>query len=217
VAAVLLVVLTGLLGLGAGAVLTRLAGGFPWAERRFGPPAVPTPVGELVTGLLCAYVALCLGPAWDLPAFLVLVGAGVLLALVDLRHRLLPNRVLLWSGAAAAVLLTLAAAVEGEWSRLGRAALGAVVLFAVFLVLALLSPGQLAMGDVKLAALLGGYLGWLGWDAVLLGGAAGFVLQALLALGMLAARRVGLRGELPFGPAMIAGALVAVGWISLAG
>ena len=68
------------------------------------------------------------------------------------------------------------------------------------------------MGDVKLAALLGLYLGWLGWDVVLLGAAAGFVVQAVLALVLLAARRIRLEGELPFGPAMLLGAALAIGW-----
>ena len=44
------------------------------------------------------------------------------------------------------------------------------------------------------------------------GGAAGFVVQAAAALVLLATRRIGLRGELPFGPAMLLGALLAIGW-----
>ena len=88
----------------------------------------------------------------------------------------------------------------------------AVGLFVLFLVLALISPSALGMGDVKLAGLVGLPLGWLGWDAVLLGTAAGFVVQAVLSLVLLAARRIDLRGELPFGPAMLLGAAVAVGW-----
>jgi len=68
------------------------------------------------------------------------------------------------------------------------------------------SPGALGMGDVKLAALLGLYLGWLGWSTVLTGAVAGFVVQAALALVLLAARRVGRRDALPFGPAMLVGA-----------
>jgi leader peptidase (prepilin peptidase)/N-methyltransferase len=66
------------------------------------------------------------------------------------------------------------------------------------------------MGDAKLAALLGLYLGWLGTAVLLLGIAAGFVVQAVLALLLLATRRIGLRGELPFGPAMLLGAFLAI-------
>jgi leader peptidase (prepilin peptidase)/N-methyltransferase len=66
------------------------------------------------------------------------------------------------------------------------------------------------MGDVKLAGLLGLHLGWLGWGAVVVGAFAAFVVQAVVALVLLAARRIGLRGELPFGPAMLAGAALAI-------
>jgi leader peptidase (prepilin peptidase) / N-methyltransferase len=136
----------------------------------------------------------------------------VLLAVIDLQHRLLPDRVVVPSIGIGAVLLLGAALAEQNWDALLRAALGAAVLFAVFLLLALVSPSGLGMGDVKLAGLLGLYLGWLGWGAVVVGAASGFVIQAVLALVLLAGRRIGLRGELPFGPAMLLGAVLAIGW-----
>ncbi|TFV51920.1 A24 family peptidase [Blastococcus sp. TF02A-35] len=208
-----LVAAAAVLGLGVGAAANRAAGSFPWdgTGQRSGP-AVRRPLLELATALLFGATALRFGSVWELPAFLVVAGAGVLLAVVDLRHRLLPDRVVLPSLAAAAALLLLAAAVEGSWDQLLRSALGAVVLFAVYLAMALVSPGAMGMGDVKLAALLGLALGWLGWAAVLLGAFAGFVVQAVLALGLLAARRITLRGELPFGPAMLLGAAAVIGW-----
>jgi leader peptidase (prepilin peptidase)/N-methyltransferase len=86
------------------------------------------------------------------------------------------------------------------------------VLFAFYLALALISPSGMGMGDVKLAAVLGLYLGWLGWGAVLLGTLAGFVVQAFLALALLAGQRIGLREHLPFGPAMLLGTALAIGW-----
>ena len=212
----MLVVLCGVVGLVAGLLVARAAASFPWTT---GPqtetpppgPAVPAPVVVAVTALLSVLAALRFGASAELPAYLALSVAGVLLAVVDLRHRLLPNRVIGPALVAGALLLTGAAAVDGRWDDLARAALGAVALFAVFLLLALISPSALGMGDVKLAGLLGLHLGWLGWDAVLLGAAAGFVVQALLSLVLLAARRIDLRGELPFGPAMLAGAVLAIG------
>ncbi len=162
--------------------------------------------------MLFALVGLRFGPSWELPAFLLLAGTGVLLAVIDLQHRLLPNRIVLPSLGIGAALLALAAAADGIWASLLRAGLGAVALFAVFLVLALISPRSLGMGDVKLAGLVGLYLGWFGWGAVVVGALAGFVVQALIALVLLATRRIGLGGELPFGPAMLLGAALAIGW-----
>jgi leader peptidase (prepilin peptidase) / N-methyltransferase len=203
----------GLLGLLVGHLVNRAAGRFPWEQAVPGRAgAVRPPVVELGTALLFALAALRSELSWELPAFLFLAAAGVLLGVIDLQHRLLPNRVVVPALGIAVGLLLLAAAAEQDWAALLRAGLGAVVLFAVFLVLALIAPSGLGMGDVKLAALLGLYLGWVGWHAVVIGAAGGFVVQALVALSLLATRRIGLRGELPFGPAMLLGAAVAIGW-----
>jgi leader peptidase (prepilin peptidase)/N-methyltransferase len=193
--------------------VNRAAGRFPWEQAAPGrTAAVRPPVVEIGTALLFALAALRSELSWELPAFLFLAAAGVLLGVIDLQHRLLPNRVVVPALGIALGLLLLAAAAEQDWAGLLRAGLGCVVLFAVFLVLALIAPSGLGMGDVKLAALLGLYLGWVGWDAVVIGAAGGFVVQALVALSLLATRRIGLRGELPFGPAMLLGAVVAIGW-----
>jgi leader peptidase (prepilin peptidase)/N-methyltransferase len=203
-------VLAGVAGFTAGAVANRLAGAFPWGTGRPPRPAMRFGWPEAVTAASFVLVALRFGASAELPAFLVLCAVGTLLALIDLRHRLLPNRVVLPALGAGALLLLGAAAVGGEWDALLRAGAGAAVLFAVFLVLALLAPAGLAMGDVKLAAVLGLHLGWVSWQAVVLGGATGFVLQAVAALGLLALRRVGRTGELPFGPSMLLGALLVI-------
>jgi len=211
---VLTAFVAGALGLVVGHLINRAAGRFPWTAdgSRGGRLALRPPVVEVATALLFALTALVFGLSWELPAFLFLAAAGVLLAVIDLEHHLLPNRVVVPSLGIGAALLFVAALPEADWGSLLRAGLGAVVLFAVYLVLALISPRGLGMGDVKLAGLIGLYLGWIGWNAVLAGAVAGFVIQALLALVLLAGRRIGLRGELPFGPAMLLGAGVAIGW-----
>jgi leader peptidase (prepilin peptidase)/N-methyltransferase len=226
-AALTTALLAGLLGAGAGVVVNRAAGAFPWsrptapalagtvAVRQRTATAVRPPVLEMATGALFVLTTLRFGPVAELPAFLLLAAAGVLLAVIDLRHRLLPNRVVGPALAGGAVLLAAAAALDQQWTPLLRGALGAAALFVCFLVLALISPRSLGMGDVKLAALLGLYLGWLGGEVLLIGAAAGFVVQAVAALALLATGRVGLRGELPFGPAMLAGAALAIGWSGL--
>jgi leader peptidase (prepilin peptidase)/N-methyltransferase len=202
----------GLVGLIVGVLVNRAAGRFPWAAPGSGQAAVRRPVVELGTAVLFALVAVRFGASAELPAFLFVAGTGVLLAVIDLQHRLLPNRVIGPSVLVGAALLLVAAVAEHDWPALVRAVAGAGVLFAVFLVLALVSPSGLGMGDVKLAGLLGLYLGWLGWGAVVVGAAAGFVVQAAVALTLLAGRRIGPRGELPFGPAMLVGAALAIGW-----
>ena len=201
-------------GLVVGHLINRAAARFPWSSeatvhQRF---ALRPPVVELGTALLFVLAVLRFGLSWELPAFLFLVAAGVLLAVIDLQHHLLPNRVIIPSIGIGAALLLVAAVPDGNWDALLGAGLGGVAMFSGYLVLALISPRGLGMGDVKLAGLLGLFLGWIGWPAVFLGAVAGFDIQALLALVLIAGRRIGLRGELPFGPAMLLGAAVAIGW-----
>jgi leader peptidase (prepilin peptidase)/N-methyltransferase len=80
--------------------------------------------------------------------------------------------------------------------------------FAAFFVLAFL--GGVGFGDTKLAGVLGLYLGWIGWDTVLLGLVAGFVVGAAVAVVLLIRRLAGWRTDFAFGPALLLGALVAV-------
>jgi leader peptidase (prepilin peptidase)/N-methyltransferase len=198
------------LGLVVGAVVNRLSGQFPWKGDEGRRKAVRLPFVEFGTAALFALMALRFGPSWELPAFLFLAGVGVLLGVIDAQHKTLPNRVTLPAIGAGTALLAVAALGTGEWPPLGRAGLSAVVLFVVFFALVMISPRSIGMGDAKLAALLGLYLGWLGTPVLVVGIAAGFVVQAVLALTLLATRRIGLRGELPFGPAMLLGAALAI-------
>jgi leader peptidase (prepilin peptidase) / N-methyltransferase len=199
-------------GLGVGYLVNRLAGAFPWKVDGGRRKAVRLPFVEVGTAALFALTAVRFGLSWELPAFLFLAGVGVLLAVIDARHKTLPNRVTLPAIGIGAALLAVAALGTGEWQPLGRAVFGAAVLFVVFFVLVMISPRSIGMGDAKLAALLGLYLGWLGTSVLVLGVAAGFVVQAVLALILLITRRIGLRGQLPFGPAMLLGAALVIGW-----
>ncbi len=124
------------------------------------------PIVEAVTAALFAVVAARFSESWVLPAYLVLVAALVAISVIDFDHMLIPNRIVYPAGAASVVLLAGASLGEGDWPALGRAALGASIDFAVFYGLWSLWPKAMGFGDVRLAALLGAHLGWLGWGAL---------------------------------------------------
>lgn len=84
------------------------------------------------------------------------------------------------------------------------------VLFAGYFAIAFVYPGGMGFGDVKLAGLLGLYLGWLGWEQVLVGAFAGFVIGGLVGVGLIVARRANGKTAVAFGPAMLAGAMLSV-------
>jgi leader peptidase (prepilin peptidase) / N-methyltransferase len=167
---------------------------------RLGPPVwVTAAVGGLVFGTL----AWALGPVRVLPAFLAVAALGLLLGAIDIAcHRLPDPLVALGFGLAIPLL-----AIGGIRVR---AVEGALVMFGGYLVLALLPGANLGFGDVKLAGLLGLLLGWLGWPAVLLGALLPHLLNGPVVLVLLASRRVRRDSELPLGPALLAGAWLAV-------
>lgn len=160
---------------------------------------------SVVLGLLAGAAA-----RWSavLPAYVVLAAVSVVLVVVDVAHHRLPNRVLYPGAVASAVLLAVAAAVQHDWWDVLRAVEAAGAVYVVFFVLALISPRSLGMGDVRLAALLGAYLGFRSWPLVYLGLLAGFVVAAGIAVVLLAARRATRTTALPFGPALILGTLL---------
>lgn len=174
------------------------------------PISARYPSVELATGVLFAAMAWRFGAQWELPAYLYLCAISVALALIDIDVRRLPNAIVLPSYVVAAVLLLLPAVIEGRWHEYLRAAGGGAVLYAVFFLLVFIHPAGMGFGDVKLAGVLGAYLGWLGWGVLAVGGFLGFLLGGVYGAGLMLAKRVGRKSAIPFGPFMLAGALVAV-------
>jgi leader peptidase (prepilin peptidase)/N-methyltransferase len=172
------------------------------------------PVVEAVTGI--AFVLVIVGasvPAYPLAFALPLlyfVAMSIALALIDLDTHTLPNKIVLPSYLAVAGLLVIASALEADWVRLLTAALGMIVLFGFYFLLAMISPRGMGFGDVKLAGVIGMLLGWLGWAALVVGGFSAFLLGGVFSILLIAAKRVHRKGGIPFGPWMIAGAFVGV-------
>ena len=120
-------------------------------------------------------------------------------AVIDVETRLLPNRIVL-----PATGLALAAALALDPARFAAHALAAVAAGGLLFAAAALRPGDLGMGDAKLALLLGALLG----AAVLTALVIGFCLVALVGLALIAREgRPALRRQLPLGPFLAAGAL----------
>lgn len=207
-AAVALVAL--ILGLGAGTLLDRAArwslregDGTAWRSR-------PWTTG-LIAGAGGASAVLLVPTPALAPAWVALAWCSAMIARTDLARHRIPDALTLGAFASGALLLLL----PWDAAAYGRAWLAALAVTSAMLVLALIGPSGLGMGDVKLAPALGLYLGFLGWGPVLVGVMAGFVLGALAAVGLLArdaiARRPlagALRTALPFGPFLLLGTLV---------
>lgn len=219
--------LAGLFGLPAGTVARGVARAHcrrpvhaglvapEWADHdRRAPVPVPLrpPLAELVTATLWALLALRLWRSHPaaVPAYLALAFACVALVAVDLDSKLLPNRITYPALALVAALLLAASLAEHDLGRMARALAAAAVAAALLLALALISPGGMGLGDVKFALVLGLALGWLGWEAVAAGLIGAFLLGGLAALAALLVLRADRKTQIPFGPWLALGAILAV-------
>ncbi|POM24025.1 Type IV leader peptidase family protein [Actinomadura rubteroloni] len=177
-----------------------------WTEPLWRRPAL--------TVAACALAAAVLGARTfarpELAAVLYLGVVGALLVLVDLKLHRLPNPLTLPSYPIALALLGAAAAVEGDALPFVHALIGLATLWTLYAVQWFLLPGQIGFGDVKLAGVLGLYLGWYGSDAWVTGVVVTYLSGGLVAVGLLLARRRGRRDAIPYGPFMVAGTFAAI-------
>jgi leader peptidase (prepilin peptidase) / N-methyltransferase len=173
------------------------------------PISVRYPLVEAGTAALFVAVAARFGLSWELPAYLYLAAVAVALAAIDLDVMRLPDQIVLPSYAVAIVLLAPAVIAEHSWAAATRGLIGAVLLYALYFVLAVL-PRGMGGGDVKLAPLLGLYLGWLGWSSVAVGAFAGFLMGGLVGALLMLLKVADRKSRIPFGPYMLAGAFLAV-------
>ena len=173
------------------------------------PISLQYPLTEMATaGLFLAASATFEAVALAVPAaiFLALM---VAIALIDARHRIVPNRIVY-----PALVALAPAVVIGDLLDVGIDAPGAfmgMIAYATPLFLiALAVPGGMGMGDVKLAALIGLALGGLGLSYVAVAAGLGIVGGGVGAVVAVAVFRCGRRQQMPFGPYLAAGAAIAL-------
>jgi leader peptidase (prepilin peptidase) / N-methyltransferase len=167
------------------------------------PISARYPLVEAVTGLLCALVVMAKGPDVDALPGLVLVLLLVPITLIDLDHQIIPNKLTLL-GAIVALPLVYLADSGALTEHLIAGAAGAMFFF-----LALLAyPRGMGMGDVKLAGVLGLFLGAAVGPAIFIA----LVCGTLVGVAVMAVKGTaeGRKTKVPFGPFLAFGAVVAL-------
>jgi leader peptidase (prepilin peptidase) / N-methyltransferase len=168
-----------------------------------------SPWFEIVVTISLGIVGMIVGLVSELPAYLVFTGSLIALTVVDLRHYLLPNRIVYPTLFACMLLMIVPAFIDGV-RHYETALLGMVGSWAFFLVVFLINPRGLGFGDVRLSAVIGFMTGWLAIGnsvlAILLGLFSGAIVGLLLAV----VRIRGLKDHIPYGPFLALGAVLAI-------
>jgi leader peptidase (prepilin peptidase) / N-methyltransferase len=232
-------VLGGAVGVGSGAVVPWLIRRLPepppdpepeegveltaaqQARREEGPKELYADLGArprlalvtaAVSGAAGALLGWVTGLDWLLLLVLPLAPVGTLLAVVDLRTRLLPRVVVIPATLAAIGYGLVAWPLTGDPDALVRGLIGMVAARAVFWVLWFIRQAGMGFGDVRLSALLGFVLAYLGWEEYAVGLYSGFLVFGVPGLALALARwdRRLLRKAYPFGPFLLLGALLGI-------
>ncbi|PZE74093.1 A24 family peptidase [Curtobacterium sp. MCBD17_019] len=145
-----------------------------------------------------------------LVAFLYLMAISVALSLIDVETHTLPNVIVLPAYPVCLVLLAGVSVLTGDGAAFVRGVIGLAALGLGYLMLAILVPGGMGLGDVKLAGVLGFVLAYLGWGPLAVGAFGAFLLGGIFAIVLVAMRRARRGSGIPFGPWMIGGAWVGV-------
>jgi leader peptidase (prepilin peptidase)/N-methyltransferase len=165
------------------------------------------PLTEIATAGLFVAAALTFDRVWVSAMMGPFLGLMVVLAVIDIRHRIIPNRLVYPALLAFATYIVVVGLLGGGLYAI-RAAIGMLAYGGALLVVAFISPRGMGMGDVKLAALIGLVLGSLGLRYVIVAAAAGILLGGVGAIVALIAG-ASRKNAIPFGPFLAAGALVA--------
>jgi leader peptidase (prepilin peptidase)/N-methyltransferase len=144
------------------------------------------------------------------PAWWLLAAGGTVLAVVDAQHNVLPARLVYPLALLEAAVLTAAAVTTHDAAALARAGLAALIVGIGWFLLAFAAGGGVGLGDVRVATLTAGLLGWLGWTTVMRAQLV-TVLLIVVTPGVVAVARPDLRGRkmpVPLGPALVLASLL---------
>jgi leader peptidase (prepilin peptidase)/N-methyltransferase len=166
------------------------------------PISARYPLVELTTGALFAAVVATQDDAVRIVLGLLLVAALVPITLIDLDHRIIPNVI---TGPAAIAALVAIAALDTDF--LVEALIAAVAGGGFFFIAAVLYPRGMGMGDVKLAGMLGLYLGRAVAPAILIALIGGVLVGAAIIARKGATE--GRKTAVPFGPFLALGGMIA--------
>lgn len=166
-------------------------------------------LAQLSVPLLSLAMLATWGTSWILLPFLWLVPVLVTAAVVDLRTMLIPKDIV-WTGFfVGAALIVVASVLGGVTTQLLPALIGAVGYFGFLFVVSVISPAGMGFGDVRLAALLGLYLGWIHMLLPAIGLFIACLFGVVLGLGVRVASGTK-RAPFPFGPGLALGTMVAI-------
>jgi leader peptidase (prepilin peptidase)/N-methyltransferase len=174
------------------------------------PIGVEPLVIELATAATFLLFGLRFGADPVVPAFCILGAALVALVWIDLHEFRLPREITYTAFVLGSIALVIAALLNDETERIWKAFAGAGIALAIMGLIYVGSRGQMGDGDVRLAPLLGLYLGYLHLGTVPIGLFLGFLIGSVVGVAAMTVGSAGRKTAMPFGPFLAAGTVLAI-------
>lgn len=193
----------------------------PWLLRQGHAADCPLPRRWLAVDVLTVAAFMVMAarfPTLELVALLLLTASLITVSVIDLQLLRIPDRITFPTLALAVPLVFALSLYRDSTDAFGAALVGSVSYFLLLFVPHFIYPKGMGFGDVKLALVMGLYLGWVGWSpGYLTVGPIRLVLYALIlgcavgvVFGVVAQMVTRRRGAFPFGPALALGCLVII-------
>ena len=173
------------------------------------PISARYPAVELLSACLFGAVAARIGWRVAVVAFLYFTALAIALAFIDYDTHRLPDKLTKPAYLVGPLLLAVDALVSGSWTHFVHGLIGMAALGAFYLLTWFLYPAGMGFGDVKLSGVVGLFLGWLGYGPLIVGAFLGFLLGGLWGIGLIVLKKGTGKSQVPYGPFMLLGALVA--------
>jgi leader peptidase (prepilin peptidase)/N-methyltransferase len=167
---------------------------------------------ELATSISWALLVWRFGLSFEVAIYAAFFWVLVALTAIDLEHKLLPNRIVYPTFIVGWIALAAHALIDGDQASLVGAAVGALIFGGFLFTVAFIAPAGMGGGDVKLGFVLGTFLGYAGGASLtLVGMFLSFLLGGVIGIALLM-RGEGRKAQVPFGPFLAAGTVLAVLW-----
>ncbi len=162
---------------------------------------------ELLTALMFGFLYLKFRMSGEFFVYLILCSSLIAVAFIDFENQIIPDKIT-YPGIVLGLLLN-TRGLPHSFERLRLALLGIVLGGGILYLIAVASRGNMGGGDIKLGAMLGAFFGW---RYALLSLFAAFLFGSLVGIALIVLKLKTRKDYIPFGPYMVAGAIVSIFW-----
>jgi len=164
--------------------------------------SIQYPLVEILTGFLFLFAYLKFGISVQLFIYLLLLAALIVVSFIDYKYMIIPNKITY-----PLVVVSLLSAVIFDYITIFQSLLGILIPSLLLLIVAFIFKGGMGMGDVKLAAAIGGILGW---SYTLTGIFLGSLFGSIIGLSLMGLGIIGRKTRIPFGPFICFGSAIVI-------